>query len=536
MKKIYTVFIGLLLYQAIAAAEYQWSVPIKGHDVQARAFLWIPSTCNKIRGVLFANQVILEKKVFDHQFIRQTCQQEDLAMVIVFRSPLTYFKYKEGADSTFLQIMHDLALESGYEELCSVPIIPIGHSGSAIGAWNMGYWKPDRIAGILTLHAAATVSPPDKDPRATISGIPVMAVSGEYESWGDSSEPIDKHWRWLRGDLLDLRAKYRNAQVFEVVQPGAGHFNFDEHLAQLCALFLQKIAQFRLYPKGSPQKGLISIPETNGWLSDNDWRKDQKPAPFHTYKKDPSLAFWYLDEALAKAVCRFPVLYGGNKDQRVSFVQHDTLIPPSWLTDLDFKPLEDGISVQVNAAFLDQTPTGVANAGKPISNNKQPIHFFLIGGWGGGGKQINDSVFQIQFDHFGWSKTTSQIMVMAYAKGNRKFKYAEQAGQIKFPERNYKGQTQQILFDTTMTLKDKHIPLLAKSSAGLPVSFFVRSGPVELKGNELIITPIPPRAKYPIKITVVAYQWGRSKEPFIQSAIPVERTFWLDAQHNINTL
>ena len=31
--------------------------------------------------------------------------------------------------------------------------------------------------------------------------------------------------------------------------------------------------------------------------------------------------------------------------------------------------------------------------------------------------------------------------------------------------------------------------------------------------GKLTFTPIPPRAKFPVKVTVVAWQWGRSIEP-----------------------
>jgi hypothetical protein len=40
-----------------------------------------------------------------------------------------------------------------------------------------------------------------------------------------------------------------------------------------------------------------------------------------------------------------------------------------------------------------------------------------------------------------------------------------------------------------------------------------------------VFTSIPVRAKFPIKVTVVAYQLGRSLEPLVQTAIPVEQTF-----------
>jgi hypothetical protein len=31
-----------------------------------------------------------------------------------------------------------------------------------------------------------------------------------------------------------------------------------------------------------------------------------------------------------------------------------------------------------------------------------------------------------------------------------------------------------------------------------------------------------------VKVTVVAYQWGRTIAPLVQSAEPVEQTFWIE--------
>ncbi|MDF3056589.1 MAG: hypothetical protein K0R17_804 [Rariglobus sp.] len=65
----------------------------------------------------------------------------------------------------------------------------------------------------------------------------------------------------------------------------------------------------------------------------------------------------------------------------------------------------------------------------------------------------------------------------------------------------------------------------ASSDAGLPVSYYVREGPAEIDGATLRFTPAPPRARYPLEITVVAWQFGRPAEPKVNTAAPVERTF-----------
>ena len=70
--------------------------------------------------------------------------------------------------------------------------------------------------------------------------------------------------------------------------------------------------------------------------------------------------------------------------------------------------------------------------------------------------------------------------------------------------------------------------LNATSDAGVPVYYYVEEGPAEVtNGNVLAFSPIPPRSKYPVKVTVVAWQYGRTFEPFLQSATPVTQTFYI---------
>ena len=512
---------------------YQWSVPLEGKDKESRAFLWVPPNCKQVRGLIFANQVILEDLFCANKQIREACTKESLGIVLVFRGPFTQFNYKEGGN-TFAQIqkvLDDLAAVSGYTEVAAAPLLTIGHSGGANGAYSIAYCKPQRVFGILTLHAAAMVNPPDYDPKARIEGIPVMAVSGEYESWANPLEPLDKHWRWLRGDLLDLRAKYNHSLVCEVVQPGAGHFNFDDKLAKLCAMFVQKAAHYRIPAENSSPNNpvaLNTLDETKGWLTDIHIMDNNRfrPIAYKDFKGDNTLAFWHIDEEMAKAMDAFPALYGGKKEQRVCFMQNDKPVPASWINELAFQPSADGITFGVKAGYLTQTPEGVAGSGIPLSHsNKGKIKFSLIGGWGGGGEQVSVDSFRIHFDHFGTSRFCSNIQVMAYKDGDETYKYAEQPAQIKFPEKNTQGEPQTINFPeiTAISSLTKEIKLNATSSAGLPVYYYVKDGPASVKGNVITLDSLPVKANYPIKIAVVAWQWGRGIAPLMQTANPVER-------------
>ena len=73
------------------------------------------------------------------------------------------------------------------------------------------------------------------------------------------------------------------------------------------------------------------------------------------------------------------------------------------------------------------------------------------------------------------------------------------------------------------------VRLTASSSAGLPVRYYVREGPAEVVGDQIKLLPIPPRAKFPVKVTVIAWQWGRAAEPKVKTAELVERSFFISA-------
>jgi hypothetical protein len=92
---------------------------------------------------------------------------------------------------------------------------------------------------------------------------------------------------------------------------------------------------------------------------------------------------------------------------------------------------------------------------------------------------------------------------------------------------NKAGTAQKITFDDIpdQATGTKEVQLHAVSDSGLPVRFYVKVGPAEIHGDKLVFTPIPPRSKMPISVTVVAWQWGRSVEPAVQTAQPVEKTF-----------
>ena len=72
------------------------------------------------------------------------------------------------------------------------------------------------------------------------------------------------------------------------------------------------------------------------------------------------------------------------------------------------------------------------------------------------------------------------------------------------------------------------VALTATSNAGLPVEFYVAHGPAVVTNAMLRIAELPVRAKFPLTVKVVAWQFGRAVEPLVQTAAPVEQTIQIE--------
>ena len=535
------------------AAEWQWSIntPLDKHKREGKAFLWIPPEVHHVRGIFFGQQVILEKAVFEDPQIRAACAREKLAIVFVVPGRIGYDDFGPSKDTKnssgisngermLNEILGQLAEKSGYSELLHAPFMAIGHSGGALAAWRMAYWKPDRCFGAIGLRAAP-IGPPGHDSQAQLSGVPVLVMTGQFETWGMKQGDSEHHWRWCRADILANRAKWKNFLGSVLVSPGAGHFNWDERAAQYVSMFIEKAAQARI-PKEKPNTGqsliLKSINERDGWLTDNTLTT---PSNFNTssysdYQGDATMAFWHLDEELARANETFGQTHG-KKLQLVTPIDQDgKAAEPAWMSTVEMAPEADGITYKVKATFVQETPEVFSYPDQPYrighvdTDRAGPIQFRLIGGWGGGGEQVDESTFRLKYDRFTLARKKTGLMVMAYHPGDSQYLYAEQPFTIKFPTFNKEGQEQKISFNEIDHQQTNAAPirLRAQSDSGLKVRFCVVDGPVSIDGDKLSFNALPRRAKFPIQVTIAAYQWGRAVEPKVKSAETVYRSFLIE--------
>jgi hypothetical protein len=531
-----TIVIGLTLAVSPAmAAEWQWSVAVSSPsgltNETPRAFLWIPPDCERVRGVVFGHHNMEEEGVFEHPTFRKTLGELGFAEVWVVPTFDRNFRFDQGAGEKFDAMMSALAAQSGYDELTNAPLVPCGHSAAASMPWYIAAWKPERvIAGVSFSGQWPYVPDPGNAPDFSdhaIDSVPGLVSQGEYE-WVDETN--------LRG--LKIKNAHPLMPLSALGCPADGHFAALDDKIEMLALYVKKAAQYRLpknYSGGAVKLNPIDVTQT-GWLAER-YATDKDPsapaAPVGKFKGDPTNAFWYFDGELAKAVEAFqqkqrgkPALLGCVQDGLVVTQRNGT----HQQVTLKFLPQEDGVTFKLTGAFLDTVPEGrparwaKLKAGEPIEPPQTtiPIEIRRITG---PIQKLSDDTWRVAFNRasFLGDRRGNEAWLAAIWPGDGTFKRAVQQSMLPIPRRINEGRSQTIDFPKienpgrgANTLK-----LKATSDSRLPVSFFVREGPAEIEGDLLKFTAISPRAKFPVKVTVGAYQFGKTAEPKFQSAGPV---------------
>jgi hypothetical protein len=171
--------------------------------------------------------------------------------------------------------------------------------------------------------------------------------------------------------------------------------------------------------------------------------------------------------------------------------------------------------------MLDLIPSNfVIGAGEKLAKTKsEPTLEWLCGQF----KPIGNNQFRVSLDRM-YPNMTSYLGV--HINGNDTIRTVFQPGGLTIPKNNI-GQVQNITFEKIkdVTIGTKSVPLVASSDAGLEVNFYVVSGPAIVENDKLIFTKIPPKSKFPIEVTVAAWQWGRAAEPAIKMAEIVKQDF-----------
>lgn len=501
-------------------AQWQWSVRLEGSysketQGEAEAFLWIPPTCQRLQALVFSQQNMNDETLFRSALFRAEMERLGVGLLWVAPGISQDWSPESGAQALLDACLGRLAAISGYDELATVPLVPFGHSAMATFPWNFAAWNRERTLAVLSYHGDA--------PRTNLCGygranvewgrtrnidrVPGLMVEGEFEWWEARVNPA-----------LAFRMMYPQSRISFLCDAGRGHFDLCDETIRYLVRFIEKSLAY--YPDR----------DTNpdpGWLAER-WRGDQrrpKPAPAQTYRGDRHDAFWYFDREMAEWAERRYAETRGKEPQYVTFAQDGRLLPydrnQHVKVQTAFRPEADGVSFHLRAVATDSTRCRTA---APAAGRAPRISVVS-----GPAMQVNDTTFRLNFYCTGLSNPGRWgICLVAEADGDARHKSAVQEMTVRVPLRLTEGRRQSILFPSLPDVKaapGTRIALPATTDSGLPVYYYVKAGPALVEGSELVITSIPPRAKRPVCVTVGAWQYGIPGQ--VQSADPVERSFWL---------
>jgi hypothetical protein len=514
----------------VGAGVYQYSVPVGPR----RAYLWIPPSCTHVRGVIISLYNLLERDWLEDPLIRQTAAEEGLGIIWVgpgSKGAALTADLAPGGPEVLQQMMKDLAQESGYAEMEWAPFIAMGHSANGHFSWKLATWDPSRTIAAIPIKTIPL--PADLG----FTGVPLCYIVGQTTEWPQyrDGRPGDRDFFWpvVRSSGLALRSSNKDNLVGVITDPGGGHFDWSSRLARFVALYIRKACQYRL-PAVSPATGPVTLKKMDpdsGWLTGTGGMEPDSFPPGAGaagrggYKGDPGRAWWWFDKETALAAAAFEGDRKPREKQMLTFIQGDTLLPVAKLgfAPLRFEPDTDGLNFKLQGAFLSELPAELTGAGQRLGHARGPIHMRVITG---PAVQTGPYSFRVQFDRQG---PGGDIWIQEEHPGNAAYRHAVQPGKLHLPARLMEGGQQRIDFPTIgdQVAGTKRVALKGVSDSGLPVDYYVVTGPAFVDGHMLFLTPVPVKSRYPVKVTVVAYQWGRTIAPLYQSAEPVTQTFFI---------
>jgi autotransporter-associated beta strand protein len=449
----------------------------------------------------------------------------------------------EQCGAELAHVLKNLADESGYTELQFAPILLTGHSAASTFVWTRGLATTAAMSG----RVFAILSYKGMYPGSIPAGMPVLHVSSEWQeisNWGNT---------WELGDApqaRNLRAGGATRLFGEYVQPGTGHYEYSETQSGPMADFIKSVAQLRI-PANWPATAapvLTALDPTAGWLVDVTklGSGNCQPVAYANWigaGKDPLRAYWYPDQATAQAACDEMNAGFSKRPQMISAYQNSSTLASlaaqsngTGYVALSATLLGDGVSFKVRPASLSQSPVVRLDHGGPLGIGSDAI--LLKANGSGALKQTGADTFRVWMDRGSVIKEGQpwEPFLIAYISGDGTYRRADRPIQLttSVPVNNVtSGIAQTIAFtDVPNQIATNLQPLTMQAAsslgAGWPVQFWVASGPYRNDENDsrlLVPDAIPPGTKFPMRVVVGSWQWG--KPGVTQSAPVVFKTFWI---------
>ena len=502
----------------------------------ATLYLWIPENCKKLRGLVILCTNVPEQMLAGHAAIRKACESNNLGIIWSTPSFMNFRKSERNGKLlnmaleykttvNFLQqMLNGLANTSGYPEVANIPWLPMGESGHLLMVAALMEYSPERcIAGIFIKNNHLPSSN---------RGVPTLVAYGTAQEWGQDMIDIRKRWNDVGAaydGILNQRKLYPNWPLSYIIDGSSGHFDCSEKLTNFFARYIDLVAKARLSDDGSIK--LKPVKMDKGFLADLPIPGHEKhPVTAFTNTKPEDAALpWFFDKVSAKEAQSFASINWNAATQIPAFQNDSGKVAPfifngiSKLVPSDMG--EDGITFTVKPVLLDSIPDNFkVGAGEKLKKAPGTPKLEWVSGQF---KPIGNNQFRIALDRT-WLHTANYMGVRQ--QGNDSIRSVFQPCALTLP-RNNSGKQQKILFEKIPDVEagTKSVKLVATSDSGLPVEFYVIAGPAIIENGQLVFTKIPPKSRFPVEVTVAAWQWGRSNEPKIKMAEIVKQTFKINS-------
>jgi len=495
------------------------SVPYEGSTTPKTGtlYLWIPESCAKLRGLVILGNNVPEHMLAGHPAIREACRANDLGLVWSVPTFWNFAKQMKGREAeqvAFLQKLLDgLASVSGYDEVSRVPWLPIGESGHLLMVCGLIDQQPERcIAGIC-------VKNPHSPKNRTV---PLLWTLGTAQEWGQKDKDIRTEWNaagpgyegWVKG-----RAE-SSWPLSMVIEPGTGHFSCSDALARYFGATIGAAAAARIAEDGSLRPVdlnagfLAHLPLTPG--------EDLRIIPYAVASPEERKRAWFFTESLAREAQDISRTNWQANTQLVGLVPVENCEskPFSFNSVTELLVVTES-TFSVKGTLLPEIPDGFVGAGEKLASTPgEPVVEWICGPYA----PVGNGTFRVALDRT-WKSGGGNYLI-ARKDGDDKVRTSVQPCAVKLVE-NKEGTPQVLTFDKIPDVPagTVSVPLSAKSDSGLPVQFSVLTGPAVIENGNLVFTPIPPRAKFPVEVTVAAWQWGRPTDPKVRMSEFVKQTF-----------
>ena len=523
--------------------EYQWYTSISTTDNKGSAYtlspyMWIPPGCQKVNAVFVSSTAVLEQLLVESPEIRAVFSRRGIA--ILWSADNFYHDdvTATGQIQTMLNVFSSL---TGYSELKTAPWIVTGHSGTNPMPRYITINSPSRVAMCIINKATAQCG--------SGTTVPILTTQGDYGVWDSYSQDLTALFTVESNytDVRNLRTNY-GQPVSYFYDPNTGHFDCSRPLLKNIALWIDDTWNLRFDNNGN----MIPLDQTKGWIVG---------MPCVGYAADKFLPITYTNQATGsltlaqvKAAAWFPsqrtaqAAYDMANVSMTRITQITGFVNPAdgtydaqaywWraiMYKIPFTLNADGHSVTLVTAPYYRMPNRIDyfdnsfnatqaffnRADNSFTNSGNPSQIEICSGsW----KQTGANTFE----YVPRFKSTNYFIVRQ--QGDATYRSSVQAGNVNLTSVSG-GTANTITFNAIANQNLSSLSTLtlaATSSAGVTVRYFVNNGPAHISGNQLIFDKdsIPPKAHFPIPVTVTAYHLGTAS-PAVNTATSVSRTFYI---------